>query len=71
MEGEESSSSKPQRPRPVPEVKKYEVWNDSLSRFQWRVDTKSSSRTVSEINQPTAIIEIETTNNNNQKVWEI
>lgn len=67
MEGEEASS-KPQRSRPVPEIKKYQVWNDSLSKFQWRVDLKSSSRTVSEINQPTAIIEIETTNNSTEKV---
>lgn len=58
---EEEVSTTKSRARPVPEAKKYQVWNDTLSRFSWRVDLKSSSRQVPEINQPTAVIEIETT----------
>jgi hypothetical protein len=60
MEDETGHSVKT-RARPVPEAKKYQVWNDSLSRFSWRVDLKSSSRSASEINQATAVIEIEAT----------
>jgi len=44
-------------------------WNNSLLDFQWRIDVKSRTKNVPEINEPTAIVELKigntTANNNN------
>lgn len=34
------------------------TWSDSLEKFAWRIDVKTKSRTVAEMNDPVAIVEL-------------
>eukprot|EP01126_Amoeba_proteus_P022891 TRINITY_DN2303_c0_g1_i1.p1 TRINITY_DN2303_c0_g1~~TRINITY_DN2303_c0_g1_i1.p1 ORF type:complete len:220 (-),score=62.40 TRINITY_DN2303_c0_g1_i1:299-898(-) len=41
-------------------VRKQNIWNDTLSKFSWRIDIQSRARSSNEeINQPTSIFELQ------------
>jgi len=49
---------KTQKPKIHDQVYKKVTWNNSLQRLTWRIDVKTKTKTVSELNEPTAIVEL-------------
>jgi len=46
------------------------IWNNRLRNINWRIDVKSRSRTVEQLNTATAVVELELENNDaNAQVW--
>jgi hypothetical protein len=38
---------------------KQSAWDNQLKSFNWRIDVKSTARHISDLNTPTAIVEME------------
>eukprot|EP01100_Stratorugosa_tubuloviscum_P011598 TRINITY_DN519_c0_g1_i1.p1 TRINITY_DN519_c0_g1~~TRINITY_DN519_c0_g1_i1.p1 ORF type:complete len:215 (-),score=97.93 TRINITY_DN519_c0_g1_i1:50-637(-) len=48
-----------QRPKVIESLRKQAILNNnSLNLFEWRIDVKSKSRYIQELNEPTAIVEL-------------
>ena len=47
---------------------KKSVWGDRLKQVSWRVDVKTKSRHIDQINTPTGIIELQLGKEDNEKV---
>ena len=43
-------------------------WNNHLNKMTWRIDSKAKSRTQNELNELSAIVELNLQNENNTKV---